>query len=173
MKKSRYLWISILVMLLWGSLFPFVKLGYREFNIDTAFIPNILLYAGIRFFISGLIICAFCKTRKISLKMSSSNLGMVLLVGLFAVILHYTCTYWGLTLADSSKTAMLKQLAVFIFIPFSFLFFKEDKFSVKKLLGAVLGFAGVLALSMNFSNMSFAFGIGEALILGRSVGTVC
>ena len=170
LQKQKFLLLSILVMILWGSLFPMVKLGYREFSLDTAFIPNILLFAGIRFTICGGIVSTFCRVKYRSQPVSGSSLIRILCVGLFAVVLHYTCTYWGLSLTDSTKTAMLKQLAVFVFIPFSFLFFKTDRFSVQKLLGAVLGFGGVVVLNLNSGH--FSLGAGELLVMGASVCTV-
>ena len=33
-------------MMLWGSLFPFIKLGYTAFNINTDKVPDILMFAG-------------------------------------------------------------------------------------------------------------------------------
>lgn len=170
-KSTQTVLLALLVMLLWGSLFPCVKLGYKAFSIDTSYAPNLLLFAGIRFLFCGGIILAFCKVQKKSLKIKDRrNWVQIILVGLFAVILHYSCTYIGLTLTDSSKTAILKQLAVLVFIAFSFLFFKEDSFSWGKVIGAVLGFGGIVALNMD--KMQFAFGIGEMLVVGASCCTV-
>lgn len=168
--KHQFTLLSILVTIFWGSLFPMVKLGYREFAIDTAYIPNILLFAGIRFAVSGSAIMLYCGAKRQAMLLPGSSLIKILCVGFFAVVLHYTCTYWGLSLTDSTKTAMLKQLAVFVFIPFSFLFFKEDRFSIKKIIGAILGFGGVVALSVHDSRVSL--GIGEILIILASVCTV-
>ena len=56
--------LSLLVMALWGSLFPMVKLGYGAFNISSSSVPDILMFASYRFIISGLIVSAFCLFRK-------------------------------------------------------------------------------------------------------------
>ena len=48
--------MALLVMALWGSLFPFVKIGYRAFGISASEIPDILLFAGLRFLVSGFIV---------------------------------------------------------------------------------------------------------------------
>ena len=45
-------------MLLWGSLFPMVKLGFSTYQVQST--ADILLFAGIRFVICGGVICAFC-----------------------------------------------------------------------------------------------------------------
>lgn len=164
--------LSLLVMLLWGSLFPFVKLGYKEFQIDTSFYPNLLFFAGVRFTISGLLITLFQGIRKKSIPTLNGKREWVgvLLVGVFAVIFHYACTYFGLSIVASSKTALLKQSGVLIFIFFSFLFVKEDKMSWEKGIGAILGIASIIIL--NFDDVGFNFGLGELFVVLASCCTV-
>ena len=48
--------LALVVMLCWGSLYPTVKLGYEKFDIDTAYYPNLVLFAGLRFTVSGAVI---------------------------------------------------------------------------------------------------------------------
>jgi drug/metabolite transporter (DMT)-like permease len=56
MNKLKMVLAALLTMLLWGSLFPMVKLGFKAYNVvGTA---DILLFAGIRFCICGAVICA-------------------------------------------------------------------------------------------------------------------
>ena len=70
MKKSTQTFLlALLVMLLWGSLFPCVKLAYKNFTIDSSNPANLLLFAGVRFLICGAIILLFCCTRKKDLKL--------------------------------------------------------------------------------------------------------
>ena len=40
---------------LWGSAFPCVKIGYELFRMDTDHIPTLLLYAGLRFTLAGVL----------------------------------------------------------------------------------------------------------------------
>ena len=170
-KQTKTILLALLVMLLWGSLFPCVKLAYKAFEIDSSKPANLLLFAGIRFLICGAIILCFCIVRKKDLRLQGAKeFSSVFWIGLLAVVLHYSCTYVGLAQTDSGKTALLKQLGALVFIAFSFLFFKEDKFSVGKLLGAFLGFGGIVAL--NTDSFAFTFGLGELLIIGASFCTV-
>ena len=55
-KKTIIILCAIIVMILWGSLFPFVKWGFLEFEISSNNIPDVLLFAGLRFLISGAIL---------------------------------------------------------------------------------------------------------------------
>ena len=51
MKNSnlKTILLSLLVMALWGSLFPLIKIGYNAFNINASSIPDILMFASTRF----------------------------------------------------------------------------------------------------------------------------
>ena len=41
---------------MWGSAFPFIKLGYRLFAIDTADTVSILCFAGARFMLGSVLV---------------------------------------------------------------------------------------------------------------------
>lgn len=169
MKKNKLLFLSLLVMLLWGTLFPSVKLGYSAYNVVTT--GDILFFAGVRFTICGSIICLYVMlTDKDALKSVLPNIAPILLTGLFAVILHYSFTYSALKLTDSSKTAILKQVGVLFYVCFSSLFIKTDKPSVFKLIGVLLGFSGIIVINWNTDGISF--NIGDALIIAASFCTV-
>ena len=57
MSKNKTVWLALLTMLLWGSLFPMVKLGFSAYEVRGT--ADILLFAGIRFVICGVVICLF------------------------------------------------------------------------------------------------------------------
>ena len=169
LKKQKTLLLALLVMLLWGSLFPMVKLGFSAFSVVTT--GDILFFAGLRFVICGAVITAYAFARdKKSFAPTRTVWLPLLLSGLFAIVLHYACTYTGLSLTASGKTAILKQVGALLYVLASPLFFKSDKLTVAKIAGAFLGFFGVIA--MNWSEGGVHFGLGEILILLASVCTV-
>lgn len=158
-------------MALWGSLFPCVKIGYSCLNINSSSVPEILMFAALRFLICGGLVCVYCLIRhKTTPKPILKDTINILWVGLFAIVLHYACTYIGLSSTDSSKTALLKQSAALIYVCFAFLIFKDEKFSIFKILGGMVGFLGIVAI--NFSRSAFSFSFGDILILSASVCTV-
>lgn len=163
--------LSLLVMALWGSLFPFVKIGYNAFNISASSIPDILMFASVRFIISGLIVCVLCVVRKEKIATPKlKNIGNIFIMGLFSIVLHYAFTYIGLSTTDSSKTALIKQLGALIYVCFAFLFFKNEKFSFLKIVGAVIGFGGIIAINYNPNGITFS--TGDILIILASICTV-
>lgn len=155
-------------MMLWGSLFPFIKIGYRVFGIDTGNTADILMFAALRFAVCGIIVCVFACFSKSKPKMR--NICNICLMGIFAIVLHYGFTYVELSKTDSAKTAILKQLAPLLFACFSFLFVKDEKFSAAKIIGAAVGFCGIVAI--NAGNSFHGFSSGDVLIISASVCTV-
>lgn len=169
LKKNKGLIVSFLVMILWGLLFPTVKLGYRVFGIET--IGDTLAFAGFRFLVCGVIITAFAAWKMPGeFKGLKTGWWQVLLAGLFAIILHYGFTYTGLRSTDGSKTAILKQLGAVFYICFAALFFPEDKLTRQKVGGLVLGILGIFAINADSGGLHFQ--VGDFLILGASFCTV-
>lgn len=169
MSRRKTVLLTLFVMLLWGSLFPVIKLSYGVYGIKTT--GSILYFAGVRFTVCGIIITAyaFLRDRK-SFSVVKSAAVPILLSGVFAIILHYGFTYTGLKFTDSSKTAILKQIGVLFYVCFSFLFFKDDKVSAKKIIAAIMGFLGIIAI--NADGRKISFNTGDILIVSASFCTV-
>ncbi|MBR2376197.1 MAG: EamA family transporter [Clostridia bacterium] len=175
-KSIKTILLSLIVMALWGSLFPFIKIGYNAFGIDSSNIPSILMFAGTRFIVCGIIIFLITLLKNKLSKGTPAHfprgkaIAEIFLIGLFTIILHYSLLYIGISITDSSKTAIIKQLGSLFYVCLAFLFFKNEKFSIWKIVGALLGFAGIIAI--NFSTGGVSFSYGDILIIGASFCTV-
>ncbi|MBQ3080161.1 MAG: DMT family transporter [Clostridia bacterium] len=163
--------LCLVAMFFWGSLFPMIKMGYNAFEIDVNSPASILLFAGIRFLICGivLLILTFVRGKRIYVP-EKSVFFPILLVALFAYVLHYTCTYIGLSHLESSKTALIKQIGTLFIICFAFLFRKEDKFTISKLAGGILGFGSIIAVNLN--GLRLQFSAYDFLVIMAAVCTV-
>ena len=164
--------LALLAMFFWGSLYPCIKLSYRALSIDAARPADILLFAGVRFLICGaallLAACACSGGRSLRACLPERrSLRPILLIALTGYAAHYTCTYLGVSLIESSKTALLKQTGSLLLICFAFLFRKEDRLTARKLISGLLGFAGILAI--NLDGLQVHLGRGEALVLTASL----
>ena len=169
MSERKIVILAIVTMFLWGSLIPAVKLAYSLYQLYS--IADILLFAGIRFSICGAVICVFSFLRKKENFLPvKKSLLLVLLSGVFAVILRYGFTYIGLQTVESSKAGILKQAGILFYVVFSALFFRDDRLTVRKFLGVILGLAGIVAI--NFSPKGFSFRSGDVLVICASFCTV-
>lgn len=150
-----------------------VKKGYAVFGVGSGIgaVGDILTFAGIRFFLCGIIICLYAALKnKASFRQVKDHIIPVLLSGFFAIILHYAFTYIGLNLTGGSKTAILKQLGAVFYICFAVWFFPEERRSLKTVIGLVLGFGGIIVI--NISPDRVTFGVGDVFIIAASFCTV-
>ena len=167
----RSIILALFVMALWGSLFPFIKIGYNAFEINTSSIPNIIMFAGTRFVVCGIILTLISLLRKEKLGTPKiKSISVIILGGLFGIILHYAFTYIGISMTDSSKTALIKQLAPLLYACLAFLFVKSEKFSIYKIIGAIVGFSGIVAINIESAEINIT--TGTILIMMASVCSV-
>lgn len=159
--------LAILCALGWSLAYPFIKLGYGELQIDSADLGSKILFAGIRFFAAGLLVLAFSAVQKRKLSVTRKEVPWLTLFALVNTALHYLFSYIGLSYIPSSRSTILDSMGSFFLIILSGLFLEDDTFSVKKIAGCLLGFCGILTISITpggglFSNISF---LGDGMIL--------
>lgn len=147
---------AILYTFLWGCAFPLVKICVTAFQITDGDQMSVCLLAGIRFTMSGILTLVLSSMLgSDGLKVNRKQFGTILLYGLVATTLQYAFTYLGLAKIDGSKGAVFDQLWVFVIVVISGLFFREERLTIRKILGCVLGFLGVIAVSANGFSFSF------------------
>lgn len=156
---------ALICCMLWGSAFPCVKLGYGLFNVDTSSYSSLILFAGTRFTLAGILVLIFGSVlqRKILLP-KRRNIWRVLVVALFQTAIQYTCFYIGLAHLTGVKSSVLNGLGVFFTIIAACFIFRTERFTPVKLLGCVLGFGGVLIMNLDGLDFTFTF-VGEGLII--------
>ena len=171
-KKSIFtLWWVILIVavfcrLLWGSAFPSIKIGYRLFDIASGDGLSQMLFAGMRFFLAGVLTIIFGSFmfKKVLLPKKSSwpKIGVL---AIFQTALQYTFFYLGLANTTGVKSSIITASGVFFTILFSALVFRHEKLTTRKILGCVVGFAGILVINLGKGfdmNLSLT---GEGFIL--------
>jgi len=159
---------AVFCCLLWGSAFPCVKLGYKLFKIDTSNSFSLILFAGMRFTLSGVFVIIFGSiTQKRFLAPKPRNIWRVTVVALFQTILQYTFFYIGLANNTGVKSSVLNGLGVFFTIIAACFIFRTEKFNLIKLAGCVLGFGGVILINLGGADgFSFSFSLkGEGFII--------
>lgn len=166
---QRPLWVTIFALtaaIAWGWAYPLIKLGFNEFGITTDMTGSKMLFAGIRFALSGLIILCIASFsgKKLQVPTTSSWL-YILAFALLNTTLHYACFYIGLSHSDGARAAILNSSGVFLLVLLACIFFKTDKLTLRKIAGCSIGFAGIMALNTGTTNESdFSF-LGDGMII--------
>ena len=180
---QRPVWAAILAFtaaFLWGWAYPLIKLGFSEFEITTEMTGSKMLFAGIRFFISGIIVLSVARMahRSFGLKdETKANIwGSCLFLLIFTLLnttLHYACFYIGLSHSQGSRAAILNSLSVFVLVILACMFFKSDRLTIRKVAGCAVGFAGILALNMSGEESGSFSLMGDGMIILNALCGAC
>ncbi|WP_455714976.1 DMT family transporter [Anaerosporobacter sp.] len=141
--------IATICCILWGSAFPAIKIGYGYFGIGGNDSASQILFAGCRFALSGIftIVLGSVMSRKI-LTPKRQSLNKIFILSLFQTVLQYIFFYIGLANTSGVKAAIIGGSNVFISIIIACVFFRLEKLSWKKIIGCILGFAGVVIINL-------------------------
>lgn len=159
--------LAVVTTLLWGSAFPCIKIGYALFRIEDADLFSKILFAGYRFALAGILVLllALPFNRRIPLPRKSERKG-ILLLGLVQTALQYAFFYIGLAYTTAVKSSILYSVNTFIAVILAGFFFPNERPDIKKGLGCLSGFIGVIVINLKGSAMGSGFSpMGEGMIL--------
>lgn len=172
---QRPAWVAVFAFtaaFMWGWAYPLIKLGFDEFQIAPDMTGSKMLFAGIRFCLSGVIILTIASIagRKFGFKhhLPKGKMEASLFLLLFTLLnttLHYAAFYIGLSHSQGARAAILNSMSVFTLVILACLFFKSDKMTVRKITGCVVGFLGILALNMDGKDSGAFTFLGDGMII--------
>ncbi|KAG4096464.1 DUF6-domain-containing protein [Neocallimastix lanati (nom. inval.)] len=141
--------LAITCTFLWGSAFPSVKLGYEKFHINKKDLKSIILFAGLRFTFAGLLIIAFyCIIRKQLILPKLTQLPDIIILGIIGITFQYILFYYGLSNSTGVKSSIINSLSTFLQVVLAHFIFKNDRITVRKAIGCVVGFIGVVVINI-------------------------
>lgn len=159
---------AILCCALWGSATPFIKIGY-ELILPHKDTPSTILFAGIRFFIAGIItVLIYSIARGKVLYPKKENLGKVALVGLFQTVIQYLFFYIGLANTTGVKGTVISGSNSFFALLIASLIFRQEKLTFKKIIACIIGFAGIISVNLNGLDFNMNF-TGDAFVLFSTI----
>ena len=160
--------------LLWGSAFPCVKIGYGLFAIDAADTASIVLYAGMRFTLAGiLVVLGMSIVQHRAFLPKREDMKPILVLALFQTILQYLFFYVGLAHARGVTSSIIEATNSFFTVLLAAFVFRNEKMTGRKLLGCLVGFAGVALVDLSGQTGSgIAFTLaGEGLVLISTIAS--
>ena len=171
---QRPVWVCLFALtaaVLWGWAYPIIKIGFQEWGITPDMTGSKMLFAGIRFAISGLIILAMARGMHRSFRPACGwDWGFILLFALINTTFHYACFYIGLSHSEGSRAAILNSLSIFLVVVLACVFFKSDRMTLRKMVGVVLGMAGILILNLNGDAVSAEWSwLGDGMIIVNAI----
>ena len=153
--------------MLWGSAFPFIKIGYQLFSVNTQSIPSILLFAGLRFTISGIVLLLVGSiTQKKLLLLPKGKIGLKILgLGLLQTTGQYMFFYFAVSQLTGKVGSLLNSTTSFTLVILAHFMYKDtDKLTKRKIIGCIIGFSGVILACISPDNSYTYLGVILMLI---------
>jgi drug/metabolite transporter (DMT)-like permease len=149
-------WIHFsLLALIWGTSFLWIKIVVGEVS------PIMLVSFRTLFATLGLaMVLLFDHSARLRWKILRPRLGVFVMVGFLNVALPFVLISWSETYIESGMASILNSTVPLFTIVLAPLFLSDDRFSLPKLLGLLVGFAGVIVLFLP----ALSHGVSHSLI---------
>ena len=146
--------LAVFCCLLWGSAFPAIKIGYQLLSIPSDAIGSQLLFAGMRFTLAGILTILFGSflNRRLLLPKKTS-FPLIFRLSLVQTVSQYVFFYIGLAHTTGVKASIITSSNVFLSLLIPCLILKQEKLTLSKLLGCLIGFSGVVLINLNGSTI--------------------
>lgn len=171
---QRPVWVvtfALTAAIAWGWAYPLIKLGFAEFGITQTMTGSKMLFAGIRFSLSGLIVLAIAALTKRPFRPTKRmDWGYILSFALLNTTFHYAFFYIGLSYSAGARASILNSLGTFLLVILACIFFKTDRLTSRKVLGCVIGITGILILNVGSASSGRFTLMGDGMIV---LNTLC
>ena len=162
---------ALICCALWGSAFPCIKIGYKMMHIASSDTASQILYAGCRFTLAGILaVFLGSLTQRQFLLPTKASLPHILELSLLQTILQYLFFYIGLAHTTGVKASIIEAVSTFVAIFVAGFLFHQEKVTARKMLGCLVGFAGVVLVNVAGNGMDLHFTVnGDGAILLSTV----
>jgi drug/metabolite transporter (DMT)-like permease len=159
--KAKDWFIFILLGAIWSSSFMWIKIAVGEIGPITLVAFRVLF--GLLF---GLVVILVTRER---LPRRFGDWRPLLLLGITNVAIPFFLISWGEQVIDSAVAAILDATVPLFAIVIAHLALHDDKITVPKILGLLMGFAGVVVLMSKDLGGSTGSILGQAAVVLASV----
>jgi drug/metabolite transporter (DMT)-like permease len=133
MKQSLVVWL--ILSLIWGSTWSFIKVGLRD-------LPPIT-FAAVRFLIAAVILWLIVVLRRSAIPRTRRDWLIIGWTGLIAFTVNYGLIFWGEQYIASGLAAVLQATIPAFGLVIAHFYLPAERMTMRKLAGVVIGIAGV------------------------------
>jgi drug/metabolite transporter (DMT)-like permease len=153
--------IYLIISLIWGSTWLAIRIGLESL---TPF-----LSAGLRFIVAALVIYLLMYYKKLPIQKDKVALKLYFQMGFFSFVIPFGLVYWGQQFIPSGLASVLFGVYPFFVAVFSKISMPEEKIEFLKIVGMILGFAGIVFIfsdNLDFKLDSDFMGMSAVLLSG-------
>src|SRR5262245_23845667 len=149
-----------LLALIWGSSFLFIRIGVEQLP------PFQLVFIRTGIAAIGLTTVVYWRGKR--LPMDWRSVGDLLFLGAVNTVLPFALITWGETRIESSLASVLQGTAALFTLVLAHFAFADERFSLRKLAGLLVGFLGVVVLASRSAGGEIARADSTAHLLGQA-----
>lgn len=132
---KKYLAVWLLLCLIWGSTWIFIKLGLDDWPPFT--------FAALRFLLAASILWGIVLVRGRKLPRARRDWGMMAWLGVVSFSVNYGLVFWGENRISSGLTAVLQSMIPAFGLMMAHHYLPNERITPAKLIGVALGIVGV------------------------------
>ncbi len=138
---------ALFCCVLWGSASPAIKIAYELFGISPDDTASRIMLAGARFFLAGIMTIGFGSilSKKLLIP-AKESIKYIAILSLFQTIGQYFFFFMALAHITGVRGSIINASGNFFAILFAVYLFHFEKFSVRKFVGCIIGFAGIVMI---------------------------
>ena len=138
---------ALFCCILWGSASPAIKIAYQLFRIPADDTASRIMLAGARFVIAGVMTIAIGSllSRRILIPRPDSW-GKICILSLIQTVCQYFFFFMALAHTSGVRGSIINASGNFIAILFAVYLFRFEKMNLQKLIGCIVGFAGIILI---------------------------
>jgi drug/metabolite transporter (DMT)-like permease len=156
--------LAIIACILWATAFVGIKIGLKY--------TSPFQFAGVRFFLSGLLILPFIPNLLEKIRDAKKNVAKILFVGFIQTFLQYALFYRGVDMVPGALGAMIIGSGpLFIAVVAHFLM-PDDGLTRRKIFSILLGLAGIFIISLGRKSMGATgqfVGLGILILISNNL----
>jgi len=134
--KARVVWL--ILCLIWGSTWLFIKIGLRDLPPFT--------FAGIRFVLASAILGSLILVRRARWPRTRGEWYLIAVSGLLQFTLNYGLVFWGEQYISSGLAAVLQSTFPLFGLVVAHFYLPSERITTLKVVGVLLGVFGVAVI---------------------------
>jgi len=152
---------ALIATAVWGTVYVTIRVGFNH-----GLLP--LSFAGVRFFTSGLILLCIAWYMG-RLRVGRADIWKLALLGVFQTGLQNALFFTGVYLTNAGVSAIFINLQPFFVILLAPLFFQGSKITPVRVVGVLVGFGGVVAVTGGWGDLPSGYALGILSLVGAAL----
>jgi drug/metabolite transporter (DMT)-like permease len=136
--RVKIILVFSLICFIWGSTWLAIRIGLETLT------P--MFSCGLRFVLASLLILLWMRIKSMKFQKDKTSIRLYLIMGFFSFVIPFGLVYWAEQFVPSGLSAVLFAVYPFFVVLFSYLLIPSQTIGFVKIIGVVIGFAGILVI---------------------------